>query len=529
MWNRRAVLVGLLVPVVLALGPLIGMLLASEAVLVPPASSVARLAALVTGCMALIYLLLLRRRSAAAASNLVALPVLAICLYPLAYVVVGDLPAGREAPFAVTYLGGALALAFVVHRLSESDSLVVHRLLAVVALVFGLFSLATVARLYIRPPSTTPAVAAAIDRILAPLAIPASPHSTPDVYHLVLDGMGRPDILSRDFGLDINSQLTEFRRLGFRVDRDVGHANYVQTQLSLSSMLNATHPAELFDVLKTSQSRAPLHDLISRSRVPAAFKRLGYRVEFIGSGYLSSGAFESADVCHCPQLWFADAEFGALSLTPFRTLVGGIGNHAHYKRSLAVFQEFESPRSGDTPRYVFAHAAIPHPPFVVDDRGRFTSPSRLSSGGDGTWFSGTREEYTAGYRAQASFTLDRALLSARRVIEAGARDGRVVVIIISGDHGPRLDFDAVEPTVQQGQRVLPTLLAIRWPDPQFSADQPVSLVNVYRALFRRLFAMDLPNLPDTGYISSFDSPYDLRPVGLVSNESGGTPDAGRRD
>src|SRR5262249_39528774 len=158
----------------------------------------------------------------------------------------------------------------------------------------------------------------------------------------------------------------------------------------------------------------PLRDLISTARVPDAFKRLGYWVEDIGSGYLSSGAFAQADRCDCPQLWFADAEVGALSLSPFKMFTAGLGSRSHYERSVRVFEEFERPRSIAAPRFVFAHVPMPHPPFVADSSGAFTNPTKLMSGGDGSYFSGSRQEYEEGYRAQATFTLSRAVMAITR-------------------------------------------------------------------------------------------------------------------
>jgi hypothetical protein len=45
-------------------------------------------------------------------------------------------------------------------------------------------------------------------------------------------------------------------------------------------------------------------------------------------------------------------------------------------------------------------------------------------------------------------------------------------------------------------------------------EPPKSLVNVYRTLFSRVFGMDLPPLPDRGYVSGFNTPYDLIPVDM---------------
>ena len=133
------------------------------------------------------------------------------------------------------------------------------------------------------------------------------------------------------------------------------------------------------------------------------------------------------------------------------------------------------------------------------------NPRKQFSGADASFFPGTAEEYRTGYRAQATYALGRAVEASRRLLEASRRDRRDAIVIITGDHGPRLGFDARKPTAESGLATLPVLLAIRWPSRARRGLPYEYIVNVYRAVFSKAFGMELPMLADKGYVSSFST------------------------
>jgi hypothetical protein len=501
----------LAMPCVLAVIPIVGMIWVSATELAPPVTSVVRIVTVFLGATLLSQLLLqLLQRPPIVRSNMLGSALLMMGLYPAARAATASVGL-HDAPLIALYLPACLLCGWLAGRLSAEASVMANDVLSIVAGVLVVFIAGLVYRVYVRPGPYSPAVQRAMERLSSPIALPNHGDWRPDVYDLVLDGMGRPDVLERDFQLSLDAPIDALQRLGFTIVSDA-HANYVQTQLSLASMLNGDYLDDLAKAEANGREHGPLRDLISGSRVPAAFKRLGYQVEFVGSGYLSSGAFEQADVCDCPQLWFADAEVGTLSLSPLKLFASGWGNRAHYERSLAVFDQFERPRTLKPPRYVFAHVPMPHPPFVADAGGRFTDSAKPLSGADGSFFAGTKNEYLDGYRAQALFALARTVRAVTRILEDGASHGRDVIIVVHGDHGPRLGFDAAHPTSESGQRALPILMAIRWPPGRNPGTNPRSLVNVYRILLAHVFHAAFPPLPDRGYVSSFEEPYRFTPA-----------------
>jgi hypothetical protein len=204
---------------------------------------------------------------------------------------------------------------------------------------------------------------------------------------------------------------------------------------------------------------------------------------------------------------------GAIRLTPLNILLHlGIGHRNYYRRLMAVFDQFERETDDTSPRYVYGHVMLPHPPFVVSANGDYVNPGRPFSVGDASFYEGSPEEYRSGYRAQALFALRRTLVMASRLVQSAQRRGREAVIIIHGDHGPRLEFDARHPTPKSSQSALQILLAIRWPQGVKPTSPPYSLVNVYRVVLNTLFGMDLPQLPEKAFLSPFATPYMLIPI-----------------
>jgi Sulfatase len=504
--------VGVLVPLTFAFSPVISMLIATRPVMGPPLESGLRMAAALTSAVGLGYIALRRRGNAPAnASNALGLPLFLIGIYPFAVAGSKALGVVNELPIAWCYLSVAAFAGWrAAARLKPEPGRTLHHTLQAVAAVLAVFSI--VVLVDIGTSTLSPAVAAAVAAHSTPLAMPASPRHRPDVYHLVLDGMGRQDVLAERYGLSLDSTVAGFRRLGFRVADD-GYANYVQTHLSLASMLNVTYVEDLGPIDKASNDRRPLRALIDQARVPGVLKRLGYRVVQIGTGSHAEGIWQEADERDSPQLWWSEPEMGAVSLTPMKALLWlGIGQRHFLRRSLHVFEAFEQARHGQAPRYVYAHVMMPHPPFYADADGQYVPQVRPTSGGDASFYSGTAEEYQSGYRAQAAFALRRALDAATRIVDASTLGRRDAIIIITGDHGPRLGMDARQPTAESGRFTLPVFLAIRWPAGMSPSTSPRSLVNLYRSVFREAFEMNLPPLPDAGYVSAFTTPYATIPV-----------------
>ena len=77
-----------------------------------------------------------------------------------------------------------------------------------------------------------------------------------DIYYIVLDGFGRPDILQSHYGLDVTNFVAFLTARGFTVP-PLAQSNYSQTFLSLASTLNLTYLDRLAETMGPSNPRPP--------------------------------------------------------------------------------------------------------------------------------------------------------------------------------------------------------------------------------------------------------------------------------
>jgi hypothetical protein len=122
-----------------------------------------------------------------------------------------------------------------------------------------------------------------------------------DIYYIVLDGLGRSDILRQYYGLNLDRFVEFLKNRGFFV-AERAHSNYSQTYLSLASTLNMNYLDDLARVVgKDAEDRRPLEYLIRSNALMKFARDAGYEVIFIGSDYEATKRVDRADVCICEQ------------------------------------------------------------------------------------------------------------------------------------------------------------------------------------------------------------------------------------
>ena len=431
--------------------------------------------------------------------------------YPLArYLLPSEFPAVMARPFAICYFAACVfsTIAIARSRLSPQSP------------VFpGLNIFATVLALSIVHPvwvGYRASVPLAVSQELRALPKPEQA-AEPDVYHLILDGFGRPDVLRDRYGLDLSDIVESLTHRGFDI-ADHGTANYVQTSLSTASMLNIAYLDPSID--SSATSRQPMYELIQRSPVIEAFKRLGYEFHFVGSIYSAMRSHRLADTCDCSYPLIGEFESTLLKGTPWVDIgFAGWDYRPHRKKIHHSFAALEALPPASRARVVIAHFLSPHPPFVFDAEGNDTAPSRLFAIDDGSAFRGSWQEYRNGYRDQARYIAARLLRVVDHFDRISRQQGHEAIIIIHGDHGPRFRWDVENAAGTDPVETVPVLLAIRWPRRR-PDNPPTSLVNVYRVLFSTYFNARLEALPDRAFVSSFREPYryiEVNPAKLHGN------------
>lgn len=323
----------------------------------------------------------------------------------------------------------------------------------------------------------------------------------PDVYHIVLDRYGGPISLAEAYGFDNEPFLTALEERGFEVARHA-HANYVKTSLSLVSSQNMEFldAEQLLAEQESGRDTDPIHRrLRDTMRAPAALKELGYRYVHLSSWWEPTAANVEADRVF--RYRGQDEFMSALAQT---TLLRALDDpHAaprdpydwrvlrdHTLYGLRTLRQIPGVPS---PKYVFAHLLIPHPPYVFDVDGSFMDRGQVARQGD-----------AESYRRQLQFTNDQVLELIDHIL---ARSGPDTLIFLQADEGPfpaeyardEWGFRWREATDAQLEEKFNILFAMRVPGGDLEAagfHDAITPVNAWRVIFNARFGTDLPMLPD---------------------------------
>jgi hypothetical protein len=361
-----------------------------------------------------------------------------------------------------------------------------------------------------------------VHRLELPSSPPPSPRSEApvrDVYYIVLDGFGRPDVLKTYYGLDLDSFVAFLHTHGFYVT-DRASSNYAQTFLSLASTLNLRY---LDDVAaasgRDSIDRTPLSQLIRSNQLMAIARAAGYEVTAIGSDYDATVRIDVADVCVCRQYGLDEIEQASIAATPLTGLpLGRWTSGAHRRKVLDSFDGLIHAGQSTKRRFVFAHIVAPHPPFVFWSNGTARQPKRMMFGfSDGDHYQGTRREYIDGYREQAQFVAQR--LSAF-IDDVLSRPGPRPVIVFHGDHGPGSMLKWNDPKGTNMSERMGIFSAYLFPDVPASLYPTISPVNGVRALATNYLGVNFPLLAERSLFSTWDRPYDFIDVTPTPTDGG---------
>jgi hypothetical protein len=337
----------------------------------------------------------------------------------------------------------------------------------------------------------------------------------PDVYVLIVDGYGRADVLKDEYSLD-NPLVPELERRGFTV-AGTARSNYIQTALSISSLLNADYLQTILPPGNArSRSRRVLGDLIADNLLFRSLAQAGYRIRSYASEYPLISARRADER---PGPWLPITEFGfsfyeGSGLAVMPRWLGGDGvlpEYLHRHQVMWTLDQLATEPHGDTatPTLVFAHLLMPHPPFVFNADGsvRTTSvPITLADGPD--WrrnAAGTDERYHDGYADAVRFLNGQLTRIVDGILR---RSQRPAIIYIQGDHGPGSHLHWESAAKSDLRERFGILMAMRLPDGKpASLPSHVTPVNAVRILLNEALGTQLPPLPDRSYFSGWALPF----------------------
>ena len=348
----------------------------------------------------------------------------------------------------------------------------------------------------------------------------------PDIYHIVLDGYGRSDVLQRLYGTDNSDFLENLRRRDFFVASH-SRSNYHQTEASLASTLNLGY----LDArqLQAFRTRVPLHSLIHNSLFVRILKQHGYETVAFQSG-TSATECTGFERYLSPSKGFSNFQDFVFHMTAFPALLQTVESWVpyfpstlHRNRIAATFQAVpEVTRDRTAPSYVFAHILAPHPPFVFDEFGNARDLRGANLLADGEFFRAAhdRATYVDGYSRQLRHINQQVLTMVDRI---QTRSSRPVVIVLQGDHGPRSRVHLSSAGRSDLDEALGILLAaVVPPDTVQPLDDDMTAVNVFRAVLNCCLGSDLRMLEDRCYFEEPPFSYRFRDVTVASNWVEGT-------
>jgi hypothetical protein len=327
----------------------------------------------------------------------------------------------------------------------------------------------------------------------------------PDIYYFILDGYGRSDVLKKTFKYDNSDFIQGLKQLGFYI-ADCSRSNYSFTRPSLSSSLNMDYLDVIAsEVTPDVKNILALDKYIQNNSVQTKLKELGYEIVSFETGYLFT-EFHQADhyiptsnfslmrpyLTPLERILLDESGFKLLeTLEPIQTWSAWSSVYEGYlinNNKIELLSKLDLP----SPKFVFVHLTISHPPYVFTQNGQFQKDIRFYINDKGRPINEAfgREGYVNGITY-----LNSKLLPLLKVLQSSSTTPPI--IILQGDHGNM---------IFQQQEILN---AYYFPDRDYHLlYSKISPVNSFRVVFNKYFLESKPLLPDRAYKSNLvNFPY----------------------
>jgi hypothetical protein len=374
-----------------------------------------------------------------------------------------------------------------------------------------------------RPYASPPALAALVHR--------AEPRTVaPDIYLLVLDKYSGSRYLKSLYDLDNTPFESQLRARGFVVPR-ASRTNYVQTFLSLASMLNARYLDDVPGQIGEANRRwAAVYPLIEHSTVAEFLQTRSYRFVFFPTAFPATNRNRTADL-QLPDPRHVTREFVVgwerTTMLPALHHLWCLArqcttNRWPYVPESATFFDWKFEQIGriggeSRPVFVLAHLLVPHEPYLY--RGDCTHREPIWPPSDGGVFAPV---VAAAYAAQVTCVNTKVL----SLVDTILRRSRLPpVILIQADHGhgrfgrlvPPLDSVSTEQASERASVFAAYYLPGVAPN---AVVDSISPVNAIRLVLRHYFGADLPPVEDATYWSSWNRPYRFERISVHDSITG---------
>ncbi len=335
---------------------------------------------------------------------------------------------------------------------------------------------------------------------------PAPGERLPDVYWVILDRYGSGRVIDKFFDYDNSPFLDELQARGFYV-AEHATANYLKTALSLDSSRNMEYLdfSELRERAKDDRDWGPLYrDMKRPFQVQHYLGSAGYRFIHLGTYWGPTKQHPSAEINYVYDELsseFLDVLTGWTMLSAFQELVPDSPFDWRRNRWNQTRYQWESLNRASSlggPKFVHAHFALPHEPFVFHADGSFVSAEDEKE-----------RPREVNYVDQLRFANAKVLEWLDSLLSVPP-DERPIVII-QADEGPfpikyarnegAFDWTAATPDELEEKFGILSAFYVPGKTPEEAGlYDSITPVNQFRAIFGAYFGLDLPLLPDRNWI-----------------------------
>jgi hypothetical protein len=329
----------------------------------------------------------------------------------------------------------------------------------------------------------------------------------PDVYYIILDGYARSDVLLESLGYDNSAFLNLLKSKGFYIANE-SRSNYTATFLSLASSLNMEYLEKLPAI--SSIDRSIPYEMIDKNKLVRFFRSQGYKVFNFSSGWGPTDFISSVDENYRGG-YFNEYEWTLLNTTMLASLDSRIAADDLGKRIVFNFETVGNISSQDSPKFIFAHMLIPHPPFLFDRDGNRVDQSIFELQGDEIW------SHKNAYVDQVIFVNKMVEVMIGKILNNSQSPP---IIVLQADHGSASTggWEHAYQTISSGKsdEATESLIyerisifnAYYLPGDEENLLYPtITPVNSFRLILDTYFGEGIGLLEDKSYFSDYDHPY----------------------
>lgn len=266
------------------------------------------------------------------------------------------------------------------------------------------------------------------------------PNKDRDAYYIILDGYGRQDELTAEYGFDNSAFTEELVQLGFKIP-ECTLSNYAFTSLSLASSLNMKY----FDAAEFKETestrRFPFNKVagyINYSLVREKFEALGYKIIGTDNGIRWAGTPGADDVSNKKGWQYNLIDFNSVVFG--RTILSGLSPNwaanflgpydlimsgkSKYDRINEQFDAMKAIPADPEKTFTFIHILEPHAPFVFTADGSYEDAPVASA-------VSSPDLYRQQYNNQVQYINRRIVEGIKTILEESSTPP---IIILQGDH-----------------------------------------------------------------------------------------------